>query len=344
MTDRSIIIIFGASGTGKTTLIKELDLSGKYYSVHIKETDRQRREYDDHEIKCIENFDPKNYDYVYQTYGHRYGISKNQINDALEKGTRHLIICNDISTIKKIKKDFEIYVKVIFYYFDAPEIELINIQKTRQIGDDEIQLRLAKTSILYKQFVENYELFDGAISASFGEPIVNIISKVEDIMQNDGKERATKSILLKVEKVIDGMDRSYNSDTYNKNYAFVIMPIRENDPENDDVYDTIVRTCNELSIKAERIDKIQFTGRITEKIQGSIKLSHFLIADITHERPNVYYEIGYADALNKPIILISKHGVKPHFDIEGNNIKFYHGMKHLHDNLKEMVIDIVKKQ
>ena len=69
MKQASIIIIFGASGSGKTTLVEQFKNSGEEYSIHIKHTDRPARQYDDVEIKSVKNFDPKNYDYVYQTYG-----------------------------------------------------------------------------------------------------------------------------------------------------------------------------------------------------------------------------------------------------------------------------------
>jgi len=37
----------------------------------------------------------------------------------------------------------------------------------------------------------------------------------------------------------------------------------------------------------------------------SIQESSFLIADITPDNPNVFYEVGYAHGLKKPTILLS---------------------------------------
>lgn len=118
------------------------------------------------------------------------------------------------------------------------------------------------------------------------------------------------------------------------------MPIRDDDYTNEDTHHAIKRCCNQLGIRAERVDDVQYTGQISEKIQGCIEISEFVIADLTHERPNVYYEIGYADAYNKPLILIAKHGTKIHFDLQGMNIKFYKGIHHLENELNKFVENI----
>lgn len=49
-----------------------------------------------------------------------------------------------------------------------------------------------------------------------------------------------------------------------------------------------------------------------------------VIAEITPLNPNVYYEVGYADTLSKPVILISdrKEGLKP-FDVMAYRTIFY---------------------
>jgi hypothetical protein len=65
-------------------------------------------------------------------------------------------------------------------------------------------------------------------------------------------------------------------------------------------------------------------GLVVEDIKKQILESRVVIAEITPQNPNVYYEVGYADALNKPIILISdrKEGMKP-FDVRAYRTIFY---------------------
>ena len=56
-----------------------LQQAGGQYSIHIKGTDRQARKYDGVEIRCISEVSFREYDYVYQTYGHRYGIQESKL-------------------------------------------------------------------------------------------------------------------------------------------------------------------------------------------------------------------------------------------------------------------------
>ncbi|MEA1988117.1 MAG: hypothetical protein U9N57_02760 [Pseudomonadota bacterium] len=169
MKSSYVIVIFGASGSGKTSLMRLIQQLGGQYSVHFKTSDRPERKHGDLELISDHNFNPLDFDYVYETYGHRYGIQRSQIDKAIQNNKHHFIICNDITTIKAIKRDYGARVKVIFFYFDAPAKVMLKIQKARGIHDNEIQKRLAKTVELNRHFLEYYELFDGTLLNHFGE-------------------------------------------------------------------------------------------------------------------------------------------------------------------------------
>src|SRR2546423_3516207 len=145
-----VVIVFGASGSGKSTLMSLLAESGAQYNIHAKGTDRPPRKYDDVEIRCVSQVTPRDYDYIYQTYGYRYGIQKTQIDTALANNQHHFIICNDIDVIHRIRQDYGERARVVFHYFDAPREALLDIQRQRGITDDEIEIRVAKTTTLYR--------------------------------------------------------------------------------------------------------------------------------------------------------------------------------------------------
>ena len=196
-----VIIIFGASGPGKTTLMNQLINSSGQYSIHIKHTDRPPRQYDDVEIKCVKTFDLRDFDYVYQTYGFSYGIQKKQIHKAITENRHHFIICNDIATIKLLKRDYGSLVKAVFTFLDAPNDVMRKIHLERQISDDEINLRLAKTYVLHKQFVEEWPLFDGILPNHYEEDPSLLRNRMENMLARFEKKVELESAIEHLESV-----------------------------------------------------------------------------------------------------------------------------------------------
>jgi hypothetical protein len=41
-----------------------------------------------------------------------------------------------------------------------------------------------------------------------------------------------------------------------------------------------------------------------------------VVADLTHERPNVFFELGYARGVGNTVITIMRSGAKAHFDVQ----------------------------
>lgn len=101
-----------------------------------------------------------------------------------------------------------------------------------------------------------------------------------------------------------------------ENKIFVIMKF--GDETVDSAYEGVIKPLGEKhGFDVVRIDEIQDSGNISEQILENISSSKLIIAELSGERPNCYYEAGFAHALGKEIIYSINEKDKIHFDLSG---------------------------
>ncbi len=77
--------------------------------------------------------------------------------------------------------------------------------------------------------------------------------------------------------------------------TFVIMAFSD---DLEDVYELgIKETLHKAGFQVSRSDSSYHGGLIIQEIYEQIHQSHVLITELTYERPNCYYELGFAHAL-----------------------------------------------
>ena len=128
--------------------------------------------------------------------------------------------------------------------------------------------------------------------------------------------------------------------------AFIAMPFVE--PFNTLYREVIKPEAENLGFNVVRIDEISGPGIIFEDIKREIAEAKVVIAEITAPNQNVFYELGYAHALNKPTVLLAQRGKELPFDIRSYRVIFYEDTiggkpiveqnlrKHLHAILKDL--------
>lgn len=96
--------------------------------------------------------------------------------------------------------------------------------------------------------------------------------------------------------------------------CFVMMPFSG---QLGTYYEAIFRPAIEQSglhpVRAD--DEIFATGKIMDQVWRGIRQATVLVAELTTKNPNVFYELGLAHALEKPVVLISSNQEDVPFDL-----------------------------
>lgn len=117
-------------------------------------------------------------------------------------------------------------------------------------------------------------------------------------------------------------------------FAFVLMPFHE---EFDDIYRLgIKEPASALGIKAERVDEQIFREGILDRIYRQIEVADIVIADMSDQNANVFYEVGYAHGKEKICILVTKDVKDIPFDLKHHRHIVYGGsISKLRSSLKD---------
>ena len=117
--------------------------------------------------------------------------------------------------------------------------------------------------------------------------------------------------------------------------AFVIMPFGS---DFNDVYKLGIKaTAKECDVNAKRLDDDFFDTNMVEEIYKKINDADFIIADMTGRNPNVFYEVGYADAKNKLILLLTQNVNDIPFDFKQRLHIEYSDVSSLKEKLKNKI-------
>jgi hypothetical protein len=118
--------------------------------------------------------------------------------------------------------------------------------------------------------------------------------------------------------------------SFERDLVFIIMPFTGRGM--DAVYSAIKDECHKLDLKPCRVDEHTGAGVILRDITDLIRRAEFIICDLTDERPNVYYELGYAHGVGnwaRDTLLVARKGTKLHFDIAGLQVRYYYSTENL---------------
>jgi nucleoside 2-deoxyribosyltransferase len=125
------------------------------------------------------------------------------------------------------------------------------------------------------------------------------------------------------------------------NKVFVVMSFQR---ESDDTYATIERVCKAYRFEPDRTDKDATTDRIYGRIVEGINRAAFVIADVTFKSVNVYYELGFAEALGKDVIIVAKKDAPLPFDTNDIPTIFFEDQTRLEEALRSRIGRLTRRR
>jgi hypothetical protein len=170
------------------------------------------------------------------------------------------------------------------------------------------------------------------VEASEGNVHCTLLGKAYQAVDSDFNEVAEKNYMF------GKPDQKYTYD------VFVLMPFSE---ELKPVYDDHIKeTIKKLNLSIARADDFFSHNTIMNEIWSAISYAKIIIADCTGKNPNVFYEIGLAHAIGKPVILTTQNQDDVPFDLRHIRYIYYNttprGMKKFEENLYLTVAEILK--
>jgi nucleoside 2-deoxyribosyltransferase len=131
-----------------------------------------------------------------------------------------------------------------------------------------------------------------------------------------------------------------------KKICFVIQPF---DEANNKRYKSVIEPAIQaVGLHPYRVDKDKSAQILIENIEDKIRESEICFADISEDNPNVWYEVGFAAACEKKLVLAcTDKRTKYPFDIQHKNIIQYTpdtiaGHKKLKKEMTERLSALIK--
>lgn len=125
-----------------------------------------------------------------------------------------------------------------------------------------------------------------------------------------------------------------------KGLVFVLTPFH---PEFREDYLVIKDVCNNVGLNCVRGDESFIQGDIFPEMLKMILKADLIIANINGRNSNVLYELGVAQAFDKPVILISRQPDNLPIDIKSRRFLIYKGFTDLKMQLRNELIKVFSR-
>jgi guanylate kinase len=321
---KNLFVLDGASGTGKTDLIRWVTENKEDSIVINKYTTRSKRDYEiieniklDLEFISIEEFDSKGLEYTYIYNNAKYGVSKSSIDANLKKYDNVFLIIRDGDTIEELLHDYS-FINIVPVYIYTDQNKLINRLRKQHKSLDEIKERMQKIKETFGDYLRHPHLYK--------EILLNN-SSLEDYY------RLTEALMAKYR----------NSPAVDDSLIFVLMSFNPNNPVLVDYYHAMQRAVNNLNmgLRCINLDEFKDSIKITDEAKKNIEICRLAIVDLTENKQNVFYELGFAHGIKKKCVITAYSETELHTYPKEYKILLYNNADTLERELEKVLRNIL---
>lgn len=173
------------------------------------------------------------------------------------------------------------------------------------------------------------------------------------LIQNEERWRDVNHLLIdnKSQSLVNNTDKKTHLSDFlkangirendlniNERLVFILTPLHE---RFYDEYMIMREACTSLGFICYRGDEKQFKGDIFPEMLRYIVQAKIIIANINGRSPNVLYELGIAQALDKNVILVSKEPDDIPVDIKSQRFVIYSESNMLAAKLKAEIKKLI---
>lgn len=128
--------------------------------------------------------------------------------------------------------------------------------------------------------------------------------------------------------------------------CFIACPIGTDDSKvrrnSDFLLQSIIKPALESDFEIQRSDLISSTNKITDEIIDGLTNSELVIVDLSTHNPNVFYELGYRHALERPTITMINKDENIPFDVSAYRTIYYSELYADVVNAKDQLKETIK--
>jgi guanylate kinase len=324
---KNLFILDGASGTGKSDFLNYVRSFHHNIAVVEKYTTRNIRKFESkdpyyyldlHFVDEAE-FESLGLKYWYNYSGKKYGFSKSELEQKLSLNDNVFVIIRNSTLIKRIAEDYD-FINVVPVYIYTDKIEIRNrLLSEKTYSEDQINFRLKRIKIAFEDYLNNANIYS--------EIIINN-SSIEDY------HRLIKQLIEKYNDI----------PAVDEKLIFVLMSFNPKNPALQDYYKAMQRAVKSIdsSFVCINLDEIDGSFKISSTAKSKISNCRLAIVDITENKQNVYYELGFTHGIDKDCIITAHESTEILFYPGEYRVLKYNSATELEAKLKKSLAVILK--